>query len=200
MEDAPKIARPPVRSAAAAAPTVSLFVCANCVRRGFSPTAGARPRPQTPQFGWTLPVHEVVVPCAGRLGPEHLLKAFEHGSDVVCVVACKEDNCHYLEGSLRAQRRITFTSSLLDDIGLGGKRLMIFHLPGSARQDLALGEGASPSDSNQPSDQDLAAGIQAIRDEVVKRLAAVGPNPFRTQSATEESEAYQVDESDDNED
>ena len=55
-----------------------------------------------PQFSWPFPVREVLVPCTGRLQPEHLLKAFESGSDLVCAIACAEDNCHYAEGSTAA--------------------------------------------------------------------------------------------------
>ena len=60
---------------------------------------------------------------------------------MVCTVACQEDNCHYLEGSQRCARRVDYLRSILDEIGLGGRRLMLFHLPGTAAEDLALAVG-----------------------------------------------------------
>ena len=87
---------------------VTIFVCANCARAGQAPTSAGRPRPAVPDFGWPWPVREILVPCTGRLQPEHVLKAFESGSGVVSIVACEEDNCHYLEGSKRCARRADY--------------------------------------------------------------------------------------------
>ena len=68
---------------------VTVFVCANCARPGQAPTSAGRPRPAIPDFGWPWPVQEILVACTGRLQPEHVLKAFESGSDVVAMVACR---------------------------------------------------------------------------------------------------------------
>ena len=57
------------------------------------------------------------------------------------MVACQEDDCHYLEGSKRCARRADFIRSILEEIGLDGERLMLFHLPGTAAQDMALASG-----------------------------------------------------------
>ena len=155
---------------------VTLFVCANCARPGQAPTAAGRPRPSVPDFGWPWPVREILVACTGRLQPEHVLKAFESGSDVVSMVACQEDNCHYLEGSKRCARRADYLRSILDAIGLGGRRLMLFHLPGTAAEDMALAAGRpAPACASEALDAQAAA----IRDQVVEALAALPPNPLR---------------------
>ena len=101
---------------------VTVFLCAKCARPALAPTSAGRPRPATPDFGWPWPVQQVLLPCTGRLQPEHVLKAFESGADLVCAVACQEDNCHYLEGSQRCARRVDYLRSILQAVGLSGER------------------------------------------------------------------------------
>ena len=154
---------------------ITVFVCANCARPGQAPTSAGRPRPGVPEFGWPWPVREILVACTGRLQPEHVLKAFESGSDMVTMVACEEDNCHYLEGSKRCARRADYLRSILNAIGLGGERLMLFHLPGTAVEDMALAAGrAAPGCASEA----LNAQAAAIRDQIIEALAALPPNPL----------------------
>jgi F420-non-reducing hydrogenase iron-sulfur subunit len=157
-------------------PAITLFVCANCARPGKIASSSRRTRTIVPDFNWPGPVKQVIVPCTGRLQPEHVLKAFESGSSVVSVVACREDNCHYAEGSRRCARRVDYIRSLLNDIGLGDERLLFFQLPGSAAEDLAMAVGKpSPADASDS----LKAQIESIRDEAMKVLHAYPPNPLR---------------------
>lgn len=156
---------------------VTVFICANCARPGQAPTSAGRPRPAVPEFGWPWPVREILVACTGRLQPEHVLKAFESGSDMVAMVACEEDNCHYLEGSKRCARRADYLRSILTAIGLGGERLMLFHLPGTAAEDMALAAGR-PAPAF-----DSEARAAAICDQVVSALAALPPNPLHRDPA-----------------
>jgi coenzyme F420-reducing hydrogenase delta subunit len=138
-----------------------------------------------PDFGWAWPVREILVACTGRLQPEHVLKAFESGSDLVAMVACEEDNCHYVEGSKRCARRADYLRSILNAIGLGGERLMLFHLPGTAAEDMALAAGRSAPASDSGA---LAAQAAAIRDQVVATLAALPPNPLHRDPAAVHAE------------
>ena len=164
---------------------VTVFVCANCARPGQAPTCAGRLRPAVPNFGWPWPVREILVACTGRLQPEHVLRAFESGSDVVSMVACQEDNCHYLEGSKRCARRADYLRSILDATGLGGERLMLFHLPGTAAEDMALAAGRpAPAFASEALDAQAAA----IRDQVVEALAALPPNPLRKARAAEHAQ------------
>jgi len=181
------------RPAGAAVSMIVVFVCENSVRAGRLPTSGKRFRPETPNFGWPFPVQEVVVPCAGRLQPEHLLKTFEGGAHAVAVVCCEEGNCHHHEGNKRCRRRIEAVSSLLAEIGLGKDRLMLFHLPGSAVQDMALGAGASA-----PASADAALGqkVAAVRDQFVARVSALAPNPLHSTGLSEDV-PYQLEDEDD---
>lgn len=175
---------------------VTAFICANCARPGVAPSS-SRLRPVQPVFNWPVPVEEIPVPCAGRLQPELVLKAFESGATFVCVIACQDDNCHSVEGCLRARRRLDYARGLLDQIGLGGDRLAMFQLPGSAREDLAAGDGTFREP--QLSDHALLQRIQAIRDEVTAKVQALCPNPlYKVQEVAEETSA--VEETDDYED
>ena len=169
----PEAGRP--NGSAPATAAVTAFVCANCSRPGRAPNSAGRSRPAAPDFDWPFPVREVLVPCTGRLQPEHVLKAFETGADLVVTVSCEDDNCEYLEGSQRWARRVDYVQGLLDQIGLGGERLLHFRLPGTAAQDMALGAGepvpVAPA-------EDLDARIAAIRDSVLQSLDGLTPNPL----------------------
>ena len=176
------------------------FICANCAHPGQTQTSAGHSRPAVPNFDWPFPVLQVIVPCTGRLQPEHILKAFESGASVVCVVACAEDNCHYLEGSKRCARRVEYIRSILRDIGLGGARLQLFNLPGSAAEDMALSEGRPAPVHNSDV---LDASILAIRDEVVHALLVQHQNPLRSFTIAKPSgDSYQqeVDASEDDSD
>jgi F420-non-reducing hydrogenase iron-sulfur subunit len=184
---------------ALAAPYVTVFICANCAREGKTPESTNRSRPDLPNFDWPFPVQEVLVACTGRLQPEHVLKAFESGARLVCTVACREDNCHYVEGSKRCARRADYLRDILDEVGLGAERLMIFHLPGTAAEDMALSAGrpvpAFPVD-------DIAIEISAIREAVLLALDRLTPTPLDSDVTEAAEDPYQqVDTSyDDNED
>jgi coenzyme F420-reducing hydrogenase delta subunit len=158
---------------------LTAFICTNCARQGQPPTSGVRRRPSRPEIEWPCAAQEILVPCAGRLQPEHLLKAFEQGADAVSVVACDADNCHNVEGSCRAARRVDYVRKILDDIGLGAGRLILAHLPGSAREDMALGAGEGPS----AAPDDLAARLEAVRREAAEALSVLTPNLMREQKA-----------------
>ena len=155
---------------------ITMFVCANCVRPGREMTAAGRDRSVVPDFNLPCRIEQVIVPCSGRLQPEHVLRAFETGSRIVSVVACQEDNCHYVEGSRRCAIRIDYIRSILNEIGLGEDRLRLFYLPGSALEDLSLAAGKS-SPANRSGE--CEARMAGIRDQLVDALRDIPPNPLR---------------------
>jgi F420-non-reducing hydrogenase iron-sulfur subunit len=170
------------------APAVTAFICVNAARPGYEPSSRRRP-PDLPSFAWPIPVTEVHVPCSGRIQPEHLLKAFENGADAVCVIACQEGNCHHVEGCRRAGRRVEYVGRLLDEIGLGAQRLMLYHLPGSAREDMALGV-ATPAGQTAG----LETAVKALVDEVAARVRRLPPNlmPGPGETPPPPEETYEV--------
>lgn len=168
-----------------ASANVTVFRCVNCSGPGVALPSVIGPRLSQAGLEQPIAVHEVALPCTGKLQPEHLLKAFEAGADAVCVIDCAGDNCQYLEGSQRAERRAEYVGKLLDEIGLGSQRLMVFHLSDSA-QDRPPLEPASPvlSPPTQLNQEELGSQLAAIYETVAARLGALPPNPLRQDGST----------------
>jgi F420-non-reducing hydrogenase iron-sulfur subunit len=186
------------------APTVTAFICANCARGGCKPSCASRTAPSPPDLGWTIPVHELLVPCTGRLQPEHLLKAFETGADAVCIIGCQKDNCHTLEGSSRCARRADYVRDLLEQIGIGRDKLWLFRLPGSARQDMALGVQSESSAIVLKQQEAAYLGrieqeLQVLRQEIADRTAVLQRSPIHN-SMWPKAIEYPVEEDDQSED
>jgi F420-non-reducing hydrogenase iron-sulfur subunit len=76
--------------------------------------------PDKPESGVT----QVKLPCAAMVRDVFLLRAFEAGADGVLVVACAPEKCKRGVGSAYAEKRVARTRKLLDEIGLGGWRLV----------------------------------------------------------------------------
>jgi coenzyme F420-reducing hydrogenase delta subunit len=66
--------------------------------------------------------------CSGRVDVLSVLNAFENGVDGVMVTGCMEGDCHFLEGNLRARKRVTHLARLLDEAGVGGDRVEMFNI------------------------------------------------------------------------
>jgi coenzyme F420-reducing hydrogenase delta subunit len=73
-------------------------------------------------------VKVVKMPCSGMVSEVFLLKAFEAGADAVTILVCPEGACRYMEGNIRARKRMEKTQSVLDEIGVKGKRLTMHHV------------------------------------------------------------------------
>ena len=73
-------------------------------------------------------INFVKLACSSMVKDVYLLRAFEAGSDAVVVFVCPEGHCRYVEGNLRAKKRIAWVRNLLDEIGLNGNRLSLFNL------------------------------------------------------------------------
>jgi coenzyme F420-reducing hydrogenase delta subunit len=99
-------------------------------------------------------MHFIKLPCSSMVKDVFLLRAFEAGADAVIVLVCPEGACRYVEGNLRAKRRVLWVQNLLDDIGLGGRRLTFCNV--------------APGD-----EKTIVKIIQDIRADVI----ATGPSP-----------------------
>ena len=73
-------------------------------------------------------VRIVRLPCTGKVDALHIMKAFEDGIDGVFVAGCLEGQCHYLEGNLRARRRVEYVQRLLEEVGIEGERVGMYTL------------------------------------------------------------------------
>lgn len=182
---APRAARPASAAGHNVSAQVVLFVCANGARPGAAAASALRSRPPALPVEWPFTAEEIVVPCTGKLQPEHLLKAFEAGADIVGILACEDANCHYVEGSRRAHRRFDYVRGMLDELGLGGERLQLFHLPGSAAEDMSAGLGAArPDDAARK--EELERRLREIAAEIAGKLRTLGASPLRRAGPTPE--------------
>jgi len=127
-----------------------IVFCCNFCAYVAADLAGAR-RMQYPSN-----VRIIHTPCTGKIEMDTILAAFERGIDGVLVAGCLEGGCHYLEGNLRAKRRIEAMRGLLDEIGLGRERLRMVNL--SAAE---------------------ATTFVARVKEMVETVERLGPNPLR---------------------
>ena len=75
-----------------------------------------------------LNINFIKMPCSSMTKDVFLLRAFEAGADGVVVLVCPQDRCQYVEGSLRAQKRVGYVKKLLDEIGIDTRRLSIYNL------------------------------------------------------------------------
>lgn len=70
----------------------------------------------------------VPVPCSGKIDILYLTKAFETGADGIAVLTCKNGECRYLEGNLRAMKRVEAVEELLEETGLGKGRTLVLQM------------------------------------------------------------------------
>jgi F420-non-reducing hydrogenase iron-sulfur subunit len=96
----------------------------------------------------------VKMACSSMVKDVFLLRAFEAGADGVVVLVCPDGQCRYIEGNIRAKKRVGWVRRLLDEIGLDGKRLLL----------------------NNMASGDTAAFNQTM-DQILRNLAVLGPNP-----------------------
>ena len=94
--------------------------------------------------------------CTGKVDVLYLLKAFQAGADGVYVAGCLEGECHFLEGNLRAKKRVERTKMILEEIGIGGERVEMYNL--SAAEGIRFAE---------------------IAKEMTERIRNLGPNPIK---------------------
>ena len=95
-------------------------------------------------------------PCTGKIEPNDILTAFERGIDGVIVAGCLEGGCHFLEGNLRARRRVERLQQIMREIGIEPERLEMFYLSSA--------EGGR---------------FAEIITEMKDRLKKLGPSPLR---------------------
>jgi coenzyme F420-reducing hydrogenase delta subunit len=85
-------------------------------------------------------LNAVSLPCSGRVNLLYLLKAIETGSDGVILLTCKIGECKYLQGNLRAQKRIDAIDDLLDEAGFGRGCIKCVHLQEGNKVDTLVDE------------------------------------------------------------
>jgi coenzyme F420-reducing hydrogenase delta subunit len=130
-------------------PTIVSFCCHYCAY-GAADLAGSLRLQYPPN------VKVIKLPCTGKLDLIYILKAFEEGADGVLIAGCLEGDCHFQIGNLEAKRRVVYARTLLDKIGIGGKRLEMINL--SSAMGNRFAEAAT---------------------QITEQVRALGPNPLK---------------------
>jgi F420-non-reducing hydrogenase iron-sulfur subunit len=60
--------------------------------------------------------------CTGRIGPNFILKAFQHGADRVKVMGCPHGECPYEEGNRSYRENERVILDLMETMGIGPAR------------------------------------------------------------------------------
>ena len=108
-------------------------------------------------------VEIVLIPCTGRFDMIFALKAFENGADGVYVAGCLEGTCHFLDGNIRAKKRVGYLQKELATLGVEEDRLRMYNL--SASQGPRFVEFAN---------------------EFTDLIRGLGPSPFKRRSSPNE--------------
>jgi coenzyme F420-reducing hydrogenase delta subunit len=126
---------------------IAIFYCIN----SFTESAAVEKSIQA-----DVTLDHVKLACSSMVKDVYLLRAFEAGADAVVVLVCPEGHCRYVEGNLRAKKRVAWVQALLDEIGLDGRRLALYNI--------------------DPQNPETVAGII---DNTAVTLADIGPSPAK---------------------
>ncbi len=130
-------------------PIIVAFACEYCAYTAAD-MAGS--------LGMSYPpnVKIIRVPCTGKVDTLHLMRALQKGADGVLVAGCYLGDCHYKNGNLRAQQRVGYVSRLLEEIGVGGERVMMTFM--------SAGQGNV---------------FAQVANEFTEKIRNLGPNPVK---------------------
>ncbi len=73
----------------------------------------------------------VRLPCSGKVDVNLILQAFLDGADGVMVGACEPGGCHFIQGNLRARKRVDYAKRLLAEVGISPERLEMYYIAAS---------------------------------------------------------------------
>ncbi len=76
-------------------------------------------------------IHIVRLPCTGKIHVNMLLQAFVDEADGVMVAGCEIGGCHFLEGNIRAIKRVTLAKEKLQEAGINPEKLEMYYIPAS---------------------------------------------------------------------
>jgi len=112
------------------------------------------------RLSYPADIKVIQVPCTGRVDILHLLNAIEDGADGVYVAGCLEGECHYIEGNLKARRKVNYVKKTLTELGIEPERVEMYNL--SSAQGARFAE---------------------IAIEMVEKIKALGPSPIKSSHA-----------------
>jgi coenzyme F420-reducing hydrogenase delta subunit len=147
MPEPPDTNPAPAESRPVFEPRAIAFCCQYCAYSAADMAGSMR-------LQYPASVEIVLVPCTGRFDAILALKALEAGADGVYAAGCLEGSCHFLDGNVRARKRIKRLKDELAAVGVDPARVEMYNL--SASQGPRFAE---------------------IAREFTARIASLGPGP-----------------------
>jgi F420-non-reducing hydrogenase iron-sulfur subunit len=132
-------------------PTIVAFLCNWC-------TYTAADLAGTSRLVYPANVKIIRMMCSGMVDPKYVIKAFLEGADGVLIGGCWPGDCHYINGNLKARRRVALLHEVTDQFGIERERLWL--------------RWVAASEGNM---------FSQIVEEMSVKLREMGPNPLRDQ-------------------
>lgn len=98
----------------------------------------------------------VRVLCSGMIHPNLVIDAFTKGADGVLVCGCHIGDCHYIDGNVKAERRVEAIKLMLEDFGIEADRF--------ALEWISAAEGPR---------------FAQVMTEFTEQVRRVGPSPYK---------------------
>jgi coenzyme F420-reducing hydrogenase delta subunit len=130
-------------------PTIVAFLCNWC-------TYTAADLAGTSRLVYPANVKIIRMMCSGMVDPKYVVKAFLEGADGVLIGGCWPGDCHYINGNLKARRRVALLHEVTEQFGIDRGRLWL--------------RWVAASEGNMFSE---------IVEEMSAKLREMGPNPLR---------------------
>ncbi|MBU0969519.1 MAG: hydrogenase iron-sulfur subunit [Proteobacteria bacterium] len=93
--------------------------------------------------------------CSGMVDPKYVIKSFLNGADGVLIGGCWPGDCHYINGNLKARRRVAMLTEILKEYGIDERRLWL--------RWIAASEGTM---------------LKEVATEMTNKLKELGPSPL----------------------
>jgi coenzyme F420-reducing hydrogenase delta subunit len=130
-------------------PTIVAILCNWC-------TFTAADLAGTARLSYPANVKIVRVMCSGMVDPKYIVKAFLEGADGVFLGGCWPGDCHYINGNLKARKRVALLTEVLRQFGIDERRFML--------------RWVAASEGNM---------FQELMAEMTEKLKELGPSPLR---------------------
>ena len=130
-------------------PTIVAFLCNWC-------TYTAADLAGTSRLVYPANVKIIRMMCSGMVDPKYVVKAFLEGADGVLIGGCWPGDCHYINGNMKARRRVALLHEVIDQFGINRERLWL--------------RWVAASEGNM---------FAEVVDEMTAKLREMGPNSFR---------------------
>jgi coenzyme F420-reducing hydrogenase delta subunit len=79
----------------------------------------------TSRLAYPSNVRMVRLMCTGMIDVKYIIKAFLDGADGVFIGGCHPGDCHYINGNIKAEKRIAGVGKVMEQFGFSPERLCL---------------------------------------------------------------------------